>query len=147
MEQTEELHDDIQKYLSLETKDVNIDFWTVSVSDQLVTIYSPFRIQNMMVVCKDRLEKLREENRLGPEASAVAARANAAVERDITALLQGRSYEQLNQLQRQVQAKLSSGEPIDTEYWENLLKNIIVWKAKVSPISLIHTPTWPKLAS
>ncbi|KIO31016.1 hypothetical protein M407DRAFT_141171 [Tulasnella calospora MUT 4182] len=113
LEQTEELHDDIQKYLSLETRDVNIDFWT-----------------NMMVVCKDRLEKLREENRLGPEAAAAAARANVAVEREITTLLQGRSYEQLNLLQRQVQGKLSSGEPIDTEYWENLLKNIIVWKAK-----------------
>ncbi|KAG8994531.1 hypothetical protein FRB90_000402 [Tulasnella sp. 427] len=107
LEQTEELHEDIQKYMSLETKDVNIDFWTAN-----------------------RLEKLREENRLGPEASAAAARASAAVEKEISALLQGRSSEQLNLLQRQVQAKLSSGEPIDTEYWENLLKNIIVWKAK-----------------
>lgn len=30
LEQTEELHDDIQKYLSLELEDRNIDFWTVS---------------------------------------------------------------------------------------------------------------------
>lgn len=31
LEQTEELHDDIQRYLSLETSDMNIDFWTVSI--------------------------------------------------------------------------------------------------------------------
>lgn len=29
LEQTEELHDDIERYLSLEQSEVNIDFWTV----------------------------------------------------------------------------------------------------------------------
>jgi hypothetical protein len=31
-EQTQELHDDIERYLSLERSEVNIDFWTVSFS-------------------------------------------------------------------------------------------------------------------
>lgn len=85
----------------------------------------------MMVVCKDRLEKLATEERLGVNAAAVAARANAAVEKEIATLLSGRSYDQLNLLQRQIQGKLSSGEPVDVDYWENLLKNLLVWKAKV----------------
>lgn len=28
-DQVEELHDDIERYLSLEDSDINIDFWTV----------------------------------------------------------------------------------------------------------------------
>lgn len=31
----------------------------------------------------------------------------------------------------QIQGKLGSGEPIDVDYWEGLLKKLIVWKAKV----------------
>jgi hypothetical protein len=30
-EQVEELHDDIERYLSLERDEINIDFWTVSI--------------------------------------------------------------------------------------------------------------------
>lgn len=31
LEQTQELHDDIERYLTLEDSEVNIDFWTVSI--------------------------------------------------------------------------------------------------------------------
>lgn len=58
--------------------------------------------------------------------------AAAAVESDITVLLSGKSYDQLISLQRQIQDKLTSGEPVDTDYWEGLLKKVLVWKAKVS---------------
>jgi len=105
-EQVEELHEDIEKYLRLEQSEVNLEFWT-----------------NMMVVCKDQLDRIRVDRRLGKEAA-------AAVEADITALLQGKSYDHLVALQKQVQAKLTSGEPIDTDYWEGLLKKLLVWKAK-----------------
>ncbi|QRV88027.1 Cactin [Ceratobasidium sp. AG-Ba] len=111
LEQTEELHDDIQKYLSLEKSPTNIDFWT-----------------NMMVVCKDRLDHLH-----------AASASTSAVEDDITALLSGKSYDQLGQLQRQIQAKLSSGEPVDVDYWEGLLKSLLVWKAKAKLKSLHET--------
>ncbi|KAF8845733.1 hypothetical protein BDN67DRAFT_1006997 [Paxillus ammoniavirescens] len=104
--QVEELHDDIERYLSLEDSEVNIDFWT-----------------NMMVVCKDRLDGIKASERMGKEAA-------AAVEADITALLSGKSYEHLAALQKQIQGKLASGEPIDTDYWEGLLKKLLVWKAK-----------------
>ncbi|GJJ07442.1 hypothetical protein Clacol_001644 [Clathrus columnatus] len=109
LSQTEELHDDIQRYLSLETSNINVDFWT-----------------NMMVVCKDRLERLRADTRMGPE----AVSAHNAVEAEIATLLSGKSHEQLVTLQKQVQLKLASREPVDTDYWEGLLKSLIVWKAK-----------------
>jgi hypothetical protein len=78
----------------------------------------------MMVVCKDRLDRIKSDERLGREAA-------AAVEADITSLLQGKSYDHLLVLQRQIQAKLASGEPVDTDYWEGLLKKLLVWKSKV----------------
>lgn len=58
--------------------------------------------------------------------------AAAAVESDINALLSGKSYDDLVSLQRRIQEKLTSGEPVDTDYWEGLLKKLLVWKAKVS---------------
>lgn len=78
----------------------------------------------MMVVVKDQLDRIKANQRLGAESA-------AAVEADITALLRGKSYDHLVVLQKQIQAKLASGEPIDVEYWESLLKKLLVWKAKV----------------
>lgn len=83
----------------------------------------------MMVVVKDQLDRIKANERMGVEAA-------AAVEADINALLQGKPYDYLVALQKQIQAKLGSGEPIDTDYWENLLKKLLVWKAKVC--SLLH---------
>jgi hypothetical protein len=78
----------------------------------------------MMVVCKDRLDRIKTNERMGVEAA-------AAVESDITALLSGKSYDNLVSLQRQIQDKLTSGEPVDVDYWEGLLKKLLVSKAKV----------------
>ena len=77
-----------------------------------------------MVVCKDHLDKIKANDRIGFEAA-------AAVEGDIARLLSGKPYDDLVSLQRQVQSKLTSGEPIDNDYWEDLLKKLLVWKAKV----------------
>ncbi|KAJ7507484.1 mid region of cactin-domain-containing protein [Mycena galericulata] len=105
-EQVEELHEDIERYLTLEQTNTNLDFWT-----------------NMMVICKDRLERIKTSQHMGVEAA-------AAVEADISALLAGKTYEQLVSLQRQIQDKLTSGEPVDVDYWEGLLKKLLVWKSK-----------------
>lgn len=78
----------------------------------------------MMVVCKDRLDYIKSNQRMGTEAA-------AAVEADIAKMLSGKTYESLVTLQRRIQEKLTSGEPLDTDYWESLLKKILVWKAKV----------------
>jgi hypothetical protein len=83
----------------------------------------------MMVVCKDRLDRIETNERMGVEAA-------AAVESDITALLSGKTYDDLVELQRGVQQKLTSLEPVDTDYWEGLLNKLLVWKAKVCDLSL-----------
>jgi hypothetical protein len=79
----------------------------------------------MMVVCKDRLDRIQTNERMGVEAA-------AAVESDISTLLSGKTYDDLVALQRRIQEKLTSGEPVDIDYWEGLLKKLLVWKAKVS---------------
>jgi len=78
-----------------------------------------------MVVCKGRIERNQQRQQMGVEAAAV-------VESDIANLLAGKSYEHLVTLQRQIQTKLASREPMDVEYWEGLLKKLLVYKAQVS---------------
>ena len=48
----------------------------------------------------------------------------------IQTLLSKKTTSQLLQLETQVHQKLDSNEPIDVEYWEELLKQLSVWKAK-----------------
>jgi Conserved mid region of cactin len=89
----------------------------------------------MMVVCKDQIDQIKENERIGTKAA-------AAVEADITSLLAGKSYEHLVVLQKQIQAKLASGEPVDIDYWEGLLKKLLVWKAKVSDLCVSFHSTF-----
>ena len=84
-----------------------------------------------MVVCKDQLDRLRAARLEGGNAIA-----SAQVESEISSLLSGKTYDQLVQLQRQIQAKLGSGEPVDVDYWEGLLKSLLVWKAKVRLVEI-----------
>ena len=77
----------------------------------------------MATVCTARLKELR---------AAEGGDSNAAVESEITNLLAGKTLPQLEQLEQSVRAKLSSGEPVDNDYWEGLLTSLQVWKAKVS---------------
>lgn len=49
---------------------------------------------------------------------------------DIDRLLSPKSFEDLEALEIQINRKLDSNEPIDTDYWEQLLKSLLVWKAK-----------------
>jgi hypothetical protein len=63
----------------------------------------------MMVVCKDRIDRIKISERMGVEAA-------VAVEPEITALLSGKSYDHLVTLQKQVQAKLVSKRLHDTNY-------------------------------
>jgi hypothetical protein len=49
---------------------------------------------------------------------------------DIDQLLAPKTFEQLEALEAQVERKLDSDEPIDFDYWEQLLRSLRVWKAK-----------------
>ncbi|OGE57935.1 hypothetical protein PENARI_c001G10164 [Penicillium arizonense] len=100
--QLQDLEKDIDTFVNLETNAQNRDFW-----------------QTMKVICRDRQKTSTPEGRA---LSSVAA--------DINKLLSPKSYEQLKNLEVQVRRKLNSNEPIDTDYWEELLRSLTVWKAR-----------------
>ncbi|KAI9205362.1 mid region of cactin-domain-containing protein [Polychytrium aggregatum] len=104
--EVEELYKDIQLYLSLEKDENNRAFW-----------------EAMIIVCDDELSRHRAK---GKPRTGVSLQ----VEQEISAMLKGKTFDQLRILQKQVENKLSSGEALDFEYWEALLKSVIVWKAK-----------------
>ncbi|KAJ9313637.1 hypothetical protein DTO271D3_6141 [Paecilomyces variotii] len=97
-----DLEKDIDTFLNLETNPKNRDFW-----------------KTMKIVCRDR-----------QKTSAPEGRALNSVAADINKLLSPKSYEQLEVLESQVRRKLDSNEPIDTDYWEELLRSLTVWKAR-----------------
>lgn len=73
----------------------------------------------MKIICRDRQKTTAPEGRA---ISSVAA--------DINRLLSPKTYEQLQALEVSVKRKLDSNEPIDTDYWEELLRSLSVWKAR-----------------
>ncbi|CAO1613161.1 unnamed protein product [Sympodiomycopsis kandeliae] len=115
--ETEELHQDIQMYLTLDKNEQNLDFW-----------------RSMIVVCDDKLSELRTEEDLLHDSESEdrhqSRMVDPSVKAEMNKMLADKSHTQLVALQDQVRDKLTSGEPIDVEYWESLLKSIIVWRAK-----------------
>lgn len=103
--QLSELDKDIASYLALEKNKKNLDYW-----------------KTMQIICNDRRQKLKP---LGPEERAVGSVAS-----DVDKLLGPKTYEQLESLEVQIRAKLRSNEPIDVDYWEQLLRSLLIWKAK-----------------
>ena len=104
-DQLSELRKDIEIYMNLEKNKKNRDYW-----------------RTMQIICKDRQKRLRAS---GPEGRAVSSVAS-----DIDKLLGPKTYEQLEKLEDQIRSKLDSDEPIDTDYWQQLLDSLLVWKAK-----------------
>jgi hypothetical protein len=76
----------------------------------------------MKLICTDRVNRLK--------APTPAARGVSAVVSDVDRILGSKSYEQLESLEKQIGQKLASNEPIDTDYWEHMLKSLLVWKAR-----------------
>lgn len=114
LEETEELFQDIQMYLSLEKNEQNLDFW-----------------RSLIVVCDDKLADLRvAAGQVSQEAGVRTAHIDPQTKKDVDQMLSGKTYEQLNLLQNEVRTKLQSGEAINVEDWEQYLKSIIVWRAK-----------------
>lgn len=103
--QLRELEVDISSYIALEKNKQNLDYWTT-----------------MEIICKDRRQKLKPMDREGRAVSSVAS--------DVDKLLGPKTYEQLEALEKQIRTKLRSNEPIDFDYWEQLLRSLLIWKAK-----------------
>lgn len=57
-------------------------------------------------------------------------RSGSSVSSDIDRLLSPKNLTELMALERQISGKLESNEPIDVEYWEQLLKSVNVFKAR-----------------
>jgi hypothetical protein len=76
----------------------------------------------MKVICKDRLAKLIAPVR--------AARGVSSVTADVDGLFSQKSLAELDKLEKQIRGKLDSDEDIDVDYWEHLLRTLLVWKAK-----------------
>ncbi|KAL8713328.1 MAG: hypothetical protein Q9220_002527 [cf. Caloplaca sp. 1 TL-2023] len=103
--QLQDLGKAIQSYLTLETAPQNRKYW-----DALKTI------------CQDY------QTRFVP--TSAQRRAGSSVSADVDQLLAPKSAEELTVLKTQVNKKLQSNEPIDIEYWEQLLGSIAVYSAK-----------------
>ncbi|KAF2656993.1 hypothetical protein K491DRAFT_351276 [Lophiostoma macrostomum CBS 122681] len=104
-EELSDLEKDIEHYLTLETNRSNRDYWNA-----------------LKVICKDRRRRTKH--------SMTETRGTGSVSADIDRVLAPKTYDELDALEDQVKRKLDSDEPIDYDYWEQLLRNLRVWKAK-----------------
>ena len=74
------------------------------------------------MICKDYQDKLAPAASFRRSASSVSA--------DVDRLLSPKSLAELESLETQILNKLQSDEPIDVEYWEQLLGNVAVYKSR-----------------
>ncbi|KFH43337.1 hypothetical protein ACRE_058930 [Hapsidospora chrysogenum ATCC 11550] len=105
--QLTELESDIDSYHVLETDARIREYWRA--------------LQSLCATQKAKLSPQKNEERV----------VNSVAE-DIDKILAPKSYEQLGALETQIRAKLQSTEDIDTDYWEQLLRSLAVWKAKAT---------------
>ncbi|KAH6608892.1 hypothetical protein Trco_002238 [Trichoderma cornu-damae] len=102
-----ELDANIVSYHVLETDSRNRRYW-----------------EALRTLCADRRAKLDPQGHEGRVVNSVAD--------DIDKILAPKSFDQLETLEQQIKAKLRSNEDIDTDYWEQLLRSLRVWKAKAT---------------
>jgi len=107
----EDLLEDITVYQRLE-KGNNAEYW-----------------QNITVIVKDELHKLRkQDSRTGSQYEAALERRegiNKTVQTDVHSIFKGKSVEQLEQLQKHIEAKLEArAEGLDIGYWESLISQL-----------------------
>jgi hypothetical protein len=110
-----ELQHNIEEYLCMEKSPRNREFW-----------------QAVMII----LTHFQTQSTSAPENRAVSTVAD-----DIDALLGSKTYEQLEALESQIQAKLASDEAIDVDYWQQLLRSLKIWKAKAC-LRAMHQPVF-----
>lgn len=103
--QISELDSEIDSYYVLETNARNREYWKA-----------------LQTLCADRKAKL---DPYGQDQRVVGS-----VSDDIDKILAPKTHDQLEALEKQIKAKLHSDEDIDTDYWEQLLRSLRVWKAR-----------------
>ena len=101
----QDLGRDIGAYLTLESNPGNRRYWNA-----------------LRAICNDYQAKLLPSSAQG--------RAHNVVLGDVERLLNPKTLKELESLEDQIRRKLQSNEPIDIEYWEQLLCNVGVYKAR-----------------
>ncbi|OWZ60198.1 cactin [Cryptococcus neoformans c45] len=110
-----ELEQDIKMYLSLEKSPINIEFW-----------------QAMLIVCEHYLSQLRD-----PEHAVGGPLSDPEVEEATNKIVSGLSLQRLVELENKANGLLRSGQPVDSDFWELILKKIHVEKA-IAKLNSIH---------
>ncbi|TYJ57007.1 hypothetical protein B9479_002286 [Cryptococcus floricola] len=115
LEDCAELEQDIKMYLSLEKSPINIEFWKA-----------------MQIVCDHYLDKLRN-----PDQAAGGPLSDPEVEEATSNIVKGLSLQRLLELESRADGLLRSGQPVDNDFWELVLKKIYVEKA-IAKLNSIH---------
>jgi len=116
----QELGKDINIYVALESHSSNRRYWNA-----------------LKAICNDQQAKMSPSNSQG--------RASNSVSADIEHLLSPKTLKELETLEKQIAGKLQSNEPIDVEYWEQLLRNVGVYKARAELNAVYITITESRL--
>ena len=103
LEQLSELATDILLYKSLEKDTRNSNFWNA-----------------MSTIVSHQISLLESNN----------DSIQSSILQDVEKLTMNKSFKQLCTLESQIQEKLDRGGNIDVEYWQQILKNLNVWKSK-----------------
>ena len=102
-------------YLSFEKLPINIEFWDA-----------------MQIVCNHHLSDLSN-----PDQAAGGRYFNKDVDRAASKVVSGLSHARLVELENQTNAMLRSGQPVDGEFWDLVLKKIDLEKAIVGTAFLV----------
>ncbi|KAJ4968719.1 hypothetical protein NE237_015420 [Protea cynaroides] len=124
VKELEELHDDIKMHLDLDTATpIHVKFWEAS-----------------MVVCdwelaearkKDALDRARVRGQEPPaELLAEERGLHSSIEGDVKNLLQVKTYNELEELESQIDSGLRSGTAKVVEFWQAVQKQLTMYKAK-----------------
>lgn len=119
--QLQDLGKDIETYMLLESNQSNYRYWKVTPLGSCNQCFAKLS-QALNVICKDYQEKLVPAASLRRSATSVSA--------DVDRLLSPKNLAELESLEKQISSKLHSNEPIDVEYWEQLLRNVAVYKSR-----------------
>ncbi|GAY62608.1 hypothetical protein CUMW_219190 [Citrus unshiu] len=120
----EELRDDIKMYLDLDrATPTHVEYW-----------------EALMVVCDWELAEARKKNALDraqvrgeePPAELIAEERglHSSIEADVRNLLEGKTHKELEALQTKIDLQMCAGTAMVVEYWEAILKQLHIYKAK-----------------
>eukprot|EP00124_Ichthyophonus_hoferi_P000620 Ihof_evm13s24 gene=Ihof_evmTU13s24 len=92
--------------------------------------------QDLKVICEHELEQQRRKVVLGNKTMSANVRGayesglNDAVAGEVKAMFSSKTYQELKDVEAQIQAKLQGGQAVDVTYWESLLVQLTVHVAK-----------------